>query len=62
MYYGFASNLGKKNFTVNYRILGKAQAAYSISFPGRPAVVHKGKLEGIHISVTQRASNKKVIM
>ncbi|XP_062396276.1 eukaryotic translation initiation factor 2D isoform X2 [Sardina pilchardus] len=42
------------------RTLGKMQQCHQLQFPGQPAVVKKGAVEPIDISVASRGSNKKV--
>lgn len=42
------------------RTLGKMQQCHQLQFPGQPAVVRKGPVEPIDISVASRGSNKKV--
>ncbi|OWF44770.1 Eukaryotic translation initiation factor 2D [Mizuhopecten yessoensis] len=44
------------------KVLSKAQPAFSVTYPGKPAVISKGKLEPIRITVEQRASNKKATL
>ncbi|XP_033737370.1 eukaryotic translation initiation factor 2D-like isoform X2 [Pecten maximus] len=47
---------------VKSRVLSKTQPAFSVTYPGKPAVVSKGKIEPIKITVEQRASNKKATL
>ncbi|XP_060076772.1 eukaryotic translation initiation factor 2D-like [Ylistrum balloti] len=44
------------------KVLSKAQPAFSVTYPGKPAVISKGKIEPIKITVEQRASNKKATL
>uniref|UniRef100_A0A665SZ86 Eukaryotic translation initiation factor 2D n=1 Tax=Echeneis naucrates TaxID=173247 RepID=A0A665SZ86_ECHNA len=49
----------KHNF---HRTLGKMQECYQIVFPGQTAIIKKGHIEPIDISVASRGSNKKVTL
>ncbi|XP_029362106.1 eukaryotic translation initiation factor 2D isoform X3 [Echeneis naucrates] len=44
------------------RTLGKMQECYQIVFPGQTAIIKKGHIEPIDISVASRGSNKKVTL
>ncbi|XP_064605248.1 eukaryotic translation initiation factor 2D-like [Liolophura sinensis] len=44
------------------RFLQKMPVVHQVTFPGRPPVIRKGKLEPISVNVEQRTSNKKVTL
>lgn len=44
------------------KVMNKTQPAFRVVYPGKPAVVSKGKIEPIKLTVEQRASNKKATL